>query len=151
MYAECLTYYFCLASFIYDYGEPPYARFPLIYFVRWITTIYYQRHFLYAAICSLCHPKRLRHANISASIFLILTPPHHPLPHAPINNPPNAKSRDHPRHTRKTAAEPIPADTSHSFSPSHPRSIIEIQPPQVQRRAQKLYPCRREKLRRTGS
>lgn len=84
----------------------------------------------------------------------ILTYPHHHLPPNPtINHPPHPKRRHNPAHPRQTAPEPIPPHLRRPVPPRRPVAhgpIVQIQPPQMQRRAEELHPGGRQKLRDAG-
>lgn len=76
--------------------------------------------------------------------------PHHPTPNPTVNHSPHPKRRHDPAHPSQTAPEPIPPHFRHPRPPSRAvphGSVVQIQPPQMQRRAQELYARRGQKLR----
>lgn len=103
------------------------------------------------------HPAKCRHHDsftTHAHPQSILTYPHHHLPPNPtINHPTHPKRRHDPPHPRQTAPEPIPPHLGRPGPPRRPVAhgpIVQIQPPQVQRRAEELHPGRGQELRDAG-
>lgn len=78
----------------------------------------------------------------------------HPFPQPIVDDTSRPKRRHNPAHPRKTAPEPVPPHPPHSLPPPDPiprRTVIQIQAPEMQRRAQQLHPRRRQELRRALS
>ena len=79
--------------------------------------------------------------------------PNHPTPDPTVHHSTHPKRRHNSAHPSQTAPEPIPPHLCH---PRPPRraiahgSIVQIQPPQMQRRTEQLDARRRQKLRRAG-
>ena len=80
----------------------------------------------------------------------LLSPSQHPPPQLRIHHPAHPKSRNAPSHPGDRATRPIPRDPGHPLSYAHARPVVEIQAPQLQRRAKHLAARRRQELRRAG-
>lgn len=93
------------------------------------------------------------HYHIHIHPQSIISYPHHPPPNPTINHPTHPKRRHNPAHPRQTAPEPIPPHLRRPRPPRRPVAhgpVIQIQPPQVQRRAEELHPGRGQELRDAG-
>ena len=98
-------------------------------------------------------PAKCKHAIRYHTILNPLRIPNHPAPDSTINHSTHPKRRHNSAHPSQTAPKPI---SPHLCHPRPPRraithgSIIQIQPPQMQRRTEELNAGRRQELRHAG-